>query len=333
MAEPAEPTARTPVCYRHPGRETYVRCGRCERYICPDDMVSASVGFQCPECVRAGNKNVREPRTVAGGVVRADAGTVTIAIIAINVVLFLAVQGSAELLDKLSLRPFWFTADGGADHGVAQGGWYRLITGAFMHQQTLHIAMNMLMLYLFGRPLEAALGRSRFIAMYLVCALGGSTASYLFLSPLSGSIGASGAIFGLVGALVIMDRQTRSNPSGVVIYLGILLLPGFVVANIDWRGHVGGLVTGAVLGTLFAYAPAANRKVWHVGGMVLVTVVLLVAVQLRTDRLQEQVQDSRVFGLGVSAVVPNVDESCGELQPCHFGLNRMIRVSATASRR
>ncbi len=320
MAESPDSPAQTPVCYRHPGRETYVRCGRCERYICPDDMVSASVGFQCPECVREGNKGVRTPRTVAGAQLGADSGVVTIAIIAINVVLFLAVQGSDSLLGRLVLTPATFDGD-----GVAQGGWHRLITAAFLHEQTLHITFNMIVLALFGRPLEAQLGRARFAATYLVSGLGGSAASYLFMGPGDGSLGASGAVFGLIGALLIVERRLGQNPSGVIIYLGIMLLPGFLVANIDWRGHLGGLVTGAALGALFVYAPAASRRVWHVAGMALITVALLVAVQLRTQRLEDQVQvRERVSGLGVAEVVPSVDDRCGELQPCHFGPDRSI---------
>ena len=310
-------SGETPVCYRHPGRETYVRCGRCERYICPDDMISASVGFQCPECVHEGNKGVRAPRTVAGGTVRSDTGLITMSIIVVNVVIFFAVQGSDDLLDQLSLRPY------SGDDGVAQGGWHRLLTAAFAHEQTLHIAFNMFALWLFGRPLEAVLGRGRFIATYLVCALGGSTASYLYLGVFNGSIGASGAVFGLVGALIVVDRQLRANPSSVVIYLAIMLLPGFVIENIDWRGHLGGLVTGAVLGALFVYAPRRNRLLWQASGMLLITALLLTAVQLRTEHLEDELRNEFFGGLDLSAppvpglVVPNGDNRCGELHRCN----------------
>ena len=309
MADDAGP-GETPVCYRHPGRETYVRCGRCERYICPDDMISASVGFQCPECVHAGNKNVREPRTRAGATIRQNPGTVTLAIIVVNVLIFFAVQGSDELLEQLVLRPYSVDGD-----GVAQGGWHRLITAAFLHKEPLHIAMNMLLLYLVGRPLEAMLGRARFIATYLICALGGSTASFLFMSPGSGSLGASGAVFGMVGALVVIDPQARANPSSTLINVGILLLPGFLFENIDWRGHVGGLITGALLGALFLYTPARNRPYWHVAGCVLLTVLLLVAVALRSERLDDQVR--RGAPAVPVVVVPNGDNGCGELHRCN----------------
>lgn len=301
---PADP----PVCYRHPGRETHIRCGRCGRYICPDDMISASVGFQCPDCVRAGNKDVRQPRTVAGGVVRRDAGIVTYVIIGINVALFLAVQGSEDLLQRL-----WLYSGSGFPDGIIDGEPWRLFTAAFLHQQTLHIALNMLILYLFGRPLEAQLGRARYIATYLICALGGSTASFLFNEPNVPSLGASGAVFGLLGTLLVLERQFGSNPTGVIVYLAILLLPGFVIANIDWRGHIGGLVTGAVLGAAYAYAPRANRTAIHVAVGVGVTLILVAAVQVRTERLK----DPGGAAIGASAVVHTVDERCGELHPCN----------------
>jgi membrane associated rhomboid family serine protease len=308
-------SGEVPVCYRHPGREAHIRCNRCERYICPDDMISAAVGFQCPECVHAGNKNVREARTVTGATLRQNPGTVTLAIIVVNVLIFFAVQGSDDLLDDLVLRPYSVDGD-----GVAQGGWHRLITAAFLHQEPLHIAMNMLLLYLVGRPLEAVLGRGRFLATYLICALGGSTASYLFMSPGSGSLGASGAVFGMVGALVVIDPHARANPSSTLINVGILLLPGFIFENIDWRGHVGGLITGALLGALFLYAPARNRSYWQAAGCLLLTALLLVAVALRSNRLDEQVREGAPAAPGL--VVPSGDNACGELHPCNSIVRR-----------
>ena len=317
-------SGETPVCYRHPGRETYVRCGRCERYICPDDMISAAVGFQCPECVHAGNKNVREPRTVAGGRVRGDTGLVTKALIVVNVIIFIAVQAS-DVANEMSLTPI--SADG---DGVMQDGWHRLITAAFVHEQSLHIAFNMFALWLFGRPLEALLGRGRFLATYVICALGGSTLSYLFMSYRGpGSIGASGAVFGLMGALVIADRQLRSNPTGVAVYVVIMLLPGFIVENIDWRGHVGGLITGALIGALFTHAPARNRRWWHIAGCAAAVALLLLAVGLRTERLTDQLlveSGLELSGPAPPALVPTGVARCGELHRCNSGQRHWVDV-------
>lgn len=307
--QPPEPDV--PTCYRHPDRETYVRCGRCERYICPDDMISASVGFQCPECVKAGNKGVREARTVTGGKVSANPGLITFVLLGINVLVFLAVQGSTQVLNDLLLYP----------PEIAQGEYYRLISGAFLHQQTVHIALNMLFLYLFGRPLEAALGRPRFLATYLICGLGGSTASYLFNSPTTGSLGASGAVFGVIGALLVVERRFSSDPRGVVISLVILVLPGILLTGIDWRGHVGGLLTGLALGAVYVYAPRPGRLAWHVGAAVGVTALLAALCLIRTERLKDQFELS-----DGPATVHIGDNPCAELQPCNLA-------TATWSRR
>jgi membrane associated rhomboid family serine protease len=301
-----------PVCYRHPDRESYVRCGRCGRYICPDDMVSAAVGFQCHECVRAGSKGVRAPRTVTGGIARTDTGLITKVIIGINVFVFLAVQGSDRLLERLLLTAY--SSDG---HGVAQGGWYRLISATFLHQQTFHILLNMIVLWMFGRPLEAQLGRIRYVATYLICGLGGSCASYLFNPPGTASLGASGAVFGLIGVLLVVERRFGSQTPSALVYLAILLLPGIVISNVDWRAHVGGLVVGCALGAIYAYAPRANRNYWHAGLCLALTVALLVSVGVRTHRIQEQV--SQRFGPGISfeLVMHTGDNPCGELQRCN----------------
>lgn len=316
----APPGGGPPTCYRHPDRESHVQCGRCERYICPDDMVSASVGFQCHECVKDANKGVRQARTVTGGTVRSNTGLITMILLGINVALFLAVQSSDELLTRLLLFP----------PDIAQGEVYRLMSAAFLHQETFHIVLNMLFLYLFGRPLEAALGRARFLATYLICGLGGSTASYLFNSPNTASLGASGAVFGVIGALLVVERRFGSDPRGVVISLVILILPGMLIANIDWRGHVGGLLTGLILGAVYVYAPRHGRLVWHASAAVVVTLVLVAMVGVRTERLKDQ------FGLaGGPAVVHTGDNRCAELQGCSSMSQRSMSqrsITATSSR-
>lgn len=279
-------SAGPPVCYRHPGRETYVQCSRCVRPICPDCMVSASVGFQCPECVREGAKTIRLPKTTLGGKVHTDSGLATQILIGINVVIFLLVQVEPnQFLDRYVLRAFT-GGQGGA--GVAEGGWYRLLSATFLHQQALHILLNMIMLYMFGRPLEAYLGRARFVTLYVISGLGGSAASYMFNSPEVGSLGASGAVIGLVGALLVVERRMRSNTPGVLIYLAILLLPGLLIDGIDWRAHAGGLVVGGVLGAAASYAPAKQRTAVQVGTSVAVLVLLVAVVAYRTQSLRDQ---------------------------------------------
>jgi membrane associated rhomboid family serine protease len=281
-ADPAE----APVCYRHPGREAHVRCARCNRRICPDCMISAAVGFQCPECMREGSKTVRQGRTTFGGRVVSDTALVTKALIAINVVVFLLDLASGGAVNRRLLLQAVapsFTGDGLG--GVANGEWYRLLTAAFAHGGVLHIGLNMFVLFMFGQVLERLLGPGRFLALYLLSALGGSLASYAFNHPLQGSLGASGAIFGLVGAMVVVQRRLHYNIRGLLAYIGILIVFGFVVPGIDWRAHLGGLVTGVVLAVAFAYAPQQRRTVYHVAASVAVLALVVVGVVLRTAAL------------------------------------------------
>jgi membrane associated rhomboid family serine protease len=142
---------------------------------------------------------------------------------------------------------------------IANGEYYRLLTAAFLHAGLLHLLFNMLALYFLGPPLEAALGRARFIALYMLSALGGSVASYAFASPLQASLGASGAIFGLFGATLIVSRRLNADVAGIAVVLGFNLVLSFTIPNIDWRAHVGGLIVGLIVAAGFVYAPRARR--------------------------------------------------------------------------
>ena len=274
---PSGPAPRSDpaVCYRHPDREAHIRCVRCERRICPECMIPASVGFQCPECVREGNKSVRQARTVFGGRVTTDPGWVSKVLIGINVVVYVlqqTVSGFTFRFENIGLY-------------VADGDYYRLLTAAFLHASILHIALNMYALYLFGPPVEAALGRVRFAALYLVSALGGSALSYAFANPLVPSLGASGAVFGLLGAYLVLNRKLGRDTSGVMALLVINFVFGLIAPNIDWRAHLGGLVTGSLCAAVIAYAPADRRTAIQVGGFVVVAVLVVVVVLWRTAAL------------------------------------------------
>jgi membrane associated rhomboid family serine protease len=278
----AEPT----TCYRHPAREAHVRCTRCNRRICPDCMIDASVGFQCPECVREGNRSVREARTSLGGRLTDNAGLVTKVIIAINVLVFLAEQASPSFLNHFVLIGDRVDAFGQLVGGVADGEYYRLLTAAFMHENILHIAFNMYALYLFGPPLEATLGRVRFVSLYLMSALGGSAASYALIAPNAGSLGASGAVFGLFGAFFIVNRKFGRDNSGLFVLVAINLAIAFVPnTNIDWHAHVGGLLTGAVVAAAFAYAPSTRRTIVQAAGCVAVLLMIVIVIAWRTSQL------------------------------------------------
>lgn len=279
-----------PTCFRHPGRETYVRCTRCDRPICPDCMNAASVGFQCPECVREGNKSIRQARTVFGGRVGAEA-YVTRALIGINIVLFVAQLASSQVTNDYAMS----TAQ------VAfRGEYYRMITSAFLHSPTflLHVLFNMYALFAFGSHVERLLGGARYLTLYLVAALGGSVASLLFIPPfeatpngfaLTSSLGASGAVFGLFGAFFVFARKLRADSSQVLLMIGINLAIGFAVPGINNYAHIGGLVAGAAVAAAFAFAPEGRRRtLYQYGGALLVLVALLVASAAKVADLKGQ---------------------------------------------
>jgi membrane associated rhomboid family serine protease len=275
------------TCYRHPDREAHIRCVRCNRRICPDCMIDASVGFQCPECVREGNQGVRRARTVFGGLVSADPGYVSKALIGINVAVFLAQLVLGQEVD----RRFWLIAGPGFDPilgqsvGVADGEFYRLFTAAFLHGGLLHIALNMYALFLFGPPLEAALGRVRFTALYLLSALGGSALSYAFSNPGQPSLGASGAVFGLLGAFLVLNRKLRRDTSGIMVLLAINFAFAFIARNIDWRAHLGGLIAGVLCAAALVYAPPKRRSLVQGLGLSVVLLAVIAVVAWRTAAL------------------------------------------------
>lgn len=283
----ASAPAAVPTCYRHPGRETYIRCARCNRPICPDCMVPASVGFQCPECVREGNSTQRAPRTAFGGRLT-SAARVTMVLIALNAVMYVAELALGRaFVNDLALVGLAREGFLGPVIGVADGEWWRLVTATFLHDpgSLLHILFNMYALYVLGPPLEAMLGHARFLTLYLLSALGGTAASYAFSAPNSSSVGASGAIFGLFAAWIVLARKQRLDARPMLVLLGINLVLGFVLAGIDWRGHLGGMVTGAAVAAIMAYAPRARRTAWQVAGAVAVLAVVVLVDLWRTASL------------------------------------------------
>jgi membrane associated rhomboid family serine protease len=269
-----------PVCYRHPDRETYIRCTRCDRPICPDCMVSASVGFQCPECVAEGRASAPEVRTRLGAT-SISTPYVTFTLIAINVAAF----GLELLVGVNQIANSW----GMWPTGVALGDeYYRLFTATFLHENVLHIGFNMLVLWMLGPQLEQVLGHVRFTTLYLVAGLGGSVASFWFSAPNIVGIGASGAIFGLMGAYVVVGKALRADISQVVGLIALNVVIGFVGGNIDWRAHLGGLVTGAIVAAIFSFAPKNQRVIVQVAGVVLVVSALVFLVSVRDTQLSQE---------------------------------------------
>ena len=252
-------------CYRHPDRETGIRCTRCDKPICPDCMVSAAVGFHCRDCVSGpGGTHVRQ-RTIAGGAVAHDPFLLTKILIGLNILVFvLELSVGDRIISDLGLyaKCVDLRTGGPARCGVSDGEWYRVLTSAFVHAKPnplpVHIGFNMLSLWWIGAPLEQRLGRIRYFALYVISALGAS-AAVLVIAPGSLTIGASGAIFGLFGATAVYMRRMRYDMRPVLILLGLNILFSFTWANVSWQGHLGGLLTGTVLAIGMLYAPRERR--------------------------------------------------------------------------
>ncbi|MCO4700015.1 rhomboid family intramembrane serine protease [Streptomyces sp. RO-S4] len=289
-ADSAQDAGRAPGCYRHPDRETGVRCTRCERPICPECMVDASVGFQCPECVRSGGgtghaPSASAPRTLAGGSVAADPRLVTKILIGINLAVFLAVSIQSSLLNDLVLVGTWPPAPFLPTQGVAEGEWYRLLTSMFTHEEIWHIGFNMLGLWWLGGPLEQHLGRARYLALYLISGLAGGALTYLLAAGTSASLGASGAVFGLFGATAVLMRRLRQDMRPIIALLAINLVFTFGWSGIAWEAHIGGLVAGAVIGYAMVHAPRERRALVQYGTCAVVLAAVVLITLLRTAQL------------------------------------------------
>jgi membrane associated rhomboid family serine protease len=278
--EPESTESAVTTCYRHPEVESYVRCTRCDRYICPDCMREASVGHQCVECVKQGSRSVRQARTVVGGRIAATP-LVTSVLIGLNVLAYLAEVVRPEILDRFAMLSARLVGpDGGyyvyqagypsdfRAEGVVAGQWERLLTSGFLHLPPtegtfglLHIVMNMVSLWQLGRVVEPMLGRLRYIALYLLSTLGGSVFVLLLTGVNVESVGASGAIFGLGAAYYVLARRVGADMRSVNRFMVFLLLWLLLSAGLtSWQGHLGGLLTGAAVTFAYAYAPRGPRQ-------------------------------------------------------------------------
>lgn len=268
-----QPDMQVPVCPRHPDRPSYVRCQRCGRPACPECQRSAAVGVQCVDCVAELNRHQREPRTVLGGKVRSNTPVVTYVLIGLCIALFAGQYLAPSLTSRLLYAGIYTGSEP-----------WRMLTSVFLHSTgfLMHIAFNMYALYIIGRVLEPMLGRLRFLLLYLIAGFGGSVGVLLLESPGVGVVGASGAVFGLFGAFLVLAKARGANYVPILVIIGINLVLGFLPgANISWQAHVGGLVTGAALAAVLAYAPRGpKRSLLQWTGMGMIVVVLLLATWL-----------------------------------------------------
>ncbi|WP_448759772.1 rhomboid family intramembrane serine protease [Actinomyces oricola] len=273
---PSQPTGGSPpTCPRHPGTVAYVRCQRCDRPVCPQCQVPGAVGIHCVDCARQASARRRAPRTILGGVAVADT-LITKSFIAVCVATYLLQSTSPALLGRMNFVP-----------ALAHTEPWRFITTTFLHGSLIHLAFNMWALWVLGSSLEPILGRWRFTCLCLISAVGGSTAIYWLASPASipdwfgGTVGASGAVFGLFAAMFVIQHRFGRDTSAIVGLLAINLVFSFLGQNISWQGHLGGMVTGAVLAGVYAWAPRGRRTAVGVAGTVGVAALLLAAIVVR----------------------------------------------------
>ncbi|WP_155391233.1 rhomboid family intramembrane serine protease [Catellatospora paridis] len=298
MTSPAPQGGLPPVpsCYRHPGRETHLKCSRCEKPICPDCMIPASVGHHCPDCVAEGRRTQRPALTHFGGSQVGMHGYVTKTLIGLNALALIAgalLVGMPAIFGGGLFSPLteWQFIGGvlgetitvGPQHavyagalpeygsvwpGLDDGGYYRLFTAMFIHYGIIHFAMNMWALWVLGRPLEAALGPVRFAAAYLLCGIGGNVAGYIFSANGVGA-GASTAIYGLFAIYFFVLKRLGRDASAIIPVIVVNVAISFAIPGIGIAGHLGGLVTGAIVGAGLAYAPKEHRTLVQTAVLVL----------------------------------------------------------------
>ncbi len=232
------------VCYRHPDRPATLRCTRCERPICVDDAIDAPVGYLCPECARQ-PKHVRRAQRRVRGAASAQGTTTLLVIIG---VVFLGQLAMPELLVRGGLVGGAIAGDGTLI-GVAAGEWWRIVTSGFLHSRNfLHIAFNGYLLYQLGNMMEPGIGTNRFVAIFFAGLFGGS-AGALLLNWGALTIGASGAVFGLMGAAMVLMHRRGINPmqTGIGTLVVLNLVITFLVPSVSIGGHIGGLIGGALV--------------------------------------------------------------------------------------
>ncbi len=268
------PGADARVCFRHPDRPSAVRCQRCERPICPECQTPAAVGVQCPECIAAARAAAPKRPSALVRAFRpgSRAPVVSYSILALTLVVFAlqwvtqgAVTSALAYFPPLTAIEPW-----------------RMLTVALVHSDNsiFHIVFNMYSLWVLGPLLESLIGRARFAAVYVLSALGGSVA-VLWLAPLTVVVGASGAIFGLLGAFFVIQRRLGGRSVQLVVIIAINLALGFLIPGVSWQSHVGGLIVGAVLAWVMLRTRRVDQQRRQAWLIALVGAVLVAATLLR----------------------------------------------------
>ena len=267
------PSRSANFCYRHPDRQSYILCQRCGRTVCPECQAQAAVGVHCPQCVKEARASAprQKPRIVSA--LRRSTGTpvVTYSLIGLTALVYVLqiLPGSPVTQALLYFGPYTYTEP------------WRMVTALFVHSQgsLLHILFNMFSLFIFGPILESMVGRARFLALYLVSGFGGSVA-VLLLAPTTPVVGASGAIFGLLGAYFVLQRKLGGNNIQLLLVIGLNLVIGFLPGtNIAWQAHVGGLIVGCAVAFVYLRTRRIDQKVLQIA-LVAAIVAALIALTL-----------------------------------------------------
>ncbi|MGW0521418.1 rhomboid family intramembrane serine protease [Crossiella sp. NPDC003009] len=264
------PPHTLPRCTRHQDKETGLSCTRCGKPYCYECLSDAPVGKQCVDCVAEGKRTQRRGTNLVGNEDEQIRPIVTPVLIVLNVALFVLTAVQAGGVNDL--RESW-VYDNGSMWQVAVAGdqWWRLLTSEFLHVAPWHLAVNMFSLWMLGQELEPLFGRIRFAVLYLLSGIGASVAIFLFSDS---AVGASGAIFGLLGAVVIVFIRRRQNLQPLAMVFGLNVVFGLFIGNVSWVGHGGGLVTGALIAAGLIYVPVATRKLWQTINVVAITLAL-----------------------------------------------------------
>lgn len=284
--DPQFATQQQPTCPRHPDRVSYVRCQRCERPTCPQCQVPAAVGFQCVDCVKEQQRSAPVTRSVFGGRATDGRPYVSIGLIALCALVYVGQLVDDRVTSELAYQPY-----------VGEEEPWRFVTAAFVHSDTqpMHILFNMYALWICGQYLEPLLGRARFLALYLISAVGGSVGYQLLASvPDSGAdafdsgwftptVGASGAVFGLFAAVVVLNRHLGRDVTPMLVMIGINAAIPFFFGGIAWQAHLGGAVTGALIAGVIALLGKERRQLqWVALGGVLLLCIGLAVVRYAT---------------------------------------------------
>ncbi|MGB3376619.1 MAG: rhomboid family intramembrane serine protease [Microbacterium sp.] len=288
MTTPEFTSNRDNFCYRHPDRQSFVLCQRCMRTICPECQTQGPVGVICPECMKEQRKSQSPAQrraqrrwggrpsgaiTMAGRSGRPVVTYILLAVTSAIGLLQLLPGIGNEITQQLLFAAGYLYPD---LSGAPFEPW-RLLTAVFAHGSFIHLALNMLALWMLGQILEPMLGRGRFLALYLISGLGGSVAVAL-IAPGTATVGASGAIFGLMVSLLIIGRHIGANVTGILVILAINFAFTFTIPRIAWQAHLGGAVVGALIAFIYTRTRRREQRIWQIVLLAAVAVALLVIV-------------------------------------------------------